>query len=372
MADKYFDDQGISYTIEDIINGMTDWVRVIDRNGNILFLNKAMSQNLSNDCIGEKCYKSLGRSGPCEICTSRSAVFNGKPQIKEEIINGRYFSVMSSPVRNSEGKIAAVVEVLRDITELKQLQKEITEQNKKLKRDLDMAKRLQCSLLPSSFSQDNIKFSYLYKPCETLSGDLIDIYKIDDENIGLYIADVSGHGVSASMLTVFLRSTIDKKELSPAKALGKLYEKYNLVGFEEHHYITVFLAVINTKNPSITFANAGHNAWPILLYNDSFELLKSCGVPLSNWLEKPIYKDSKITLEKGNRIFFYTDGLIEVKNEKNEYFDEKQLIDILMKDHSDPDTTLNNLFNKINDFRGNKKNTADSRDDITMAVIQII
>ena len=103
--------------IRDIIDAMYDWVRVIDRDDCMIYINKAMQQGLADYPAGSKCYEALGRTGPCENCISRKSVFDGKTCEKEEIISDRIFSVMSSPVKNKDGDIIAVVEVLRDITQ---------------------------------------------------------------------------------------------------------------------------------------------------------------------------------------------------------------------------------------------------------------
>lgn len=107
--------------IKDIIDGMFDWVRVLDKDDNIIYVNKAMADGLGCYPIGKKCFNILGRAEPCENCIARKTVFDGYPHEKEEVINGRTFSVMSSPVKNDSGKIIAVVEVLRDVTHMKQL-----------------------------------------------------------------------------------------------------------------------------------------------------------------------------------------------------------------------------------------------------------
>ncbi|MGI6777333.1 MAG: SpoIIE family protein phosphatase [Acetivibrionales bacterium] len=359
-----------SSLIEDIINGMYDWVRVLDRNDNIVYINKAMAEGLNSYPIGKKCYQAIGRSAPCENCVSRKSVFNGQPHEKEENINGRVFSVMSSPVRNKSGEIIYVVEVLRDVTQLKMLQGRISEQNKKLQDDLNLAKKLQCSLLPKEIPEDKVDFSFIYKPCETLGGDFLDIFKIDEEHVGIYIADVSGHGVSASMLTIFLRSSINKKMLSPSQVLRDLYSEFNKYNFGQNLYITVFYAVINVVNKTIMFSNAGHNVPGIIFNYDRFELMRTPGIPISDWLDEPGYQDRSMQLKEGDKIFFYTDGIIEIRNKNKEEFGEERLLDILLNSNSEPSSILNSIIESVCEFTG-KSNPCDIADDVTMALLRI-
>ncbi|GAE89747.1 SpoIIE family protein phosphatase [Acetivibrio straminisolvens] len=359
--------------VEQIINGMYDWVRVIDINDNIIFANDSMSKALGKNLIGEKCYEAIGKSEPCENCTSRKAVFEGTIQSKEEIIGDKIFSVMSSPIRDENGKITSVVEVLRDITEMKKMQKKILEHNKKLQSELNMARRLQCSLLPKELPRDKIDFSYVYRPCEAIGGDFLDIFKIDKDHIGIYIADVSGHGVPASMLTVFLRSSINKRTLSPAEALNQLYKEFNRDYYDQELYITVFYAIIDTKNKSITYSNAGHNASPILFNHESqrFDILRIPGVPISDWIDNPGYTEKSISIAKGDRLFMYTDGIVELRNNKSEQFGEERLLNILLGEKLSPAITLDRIIDAAMEF-ANIKNFNKIIDDITMALLEVI
>jgi phosphoserine phosphatase RsbU/P len=356
--------------ISDIIDGMYDWVRVIDRDDNMIYVNKPMADSLGNSPEGRKCYSALGKVEACENCISRAAIFDGESHMKEEIIGDKFFSVRSSPLRNSEGKIIAAVEVLRDVTEMKLLQKKVMEQNQKLKFDLDLARKLQCSLLPKEIFEEKIAFSFVYKPCETISGDFLDIFKIDDDNIGVYIADVSGHGVAASMLTVFLRASINKKLLSPAKVLTELFAAYNLSSISSDLYMTVFYAVINLKEKTIVYSNAGHNVCPIIFNDKKFEILRVPGIPISNWLESPEYIDRSSTLSVGDSVFFYTDGIIEIKNSRNEQYGEKRLLDILLLNDLAPKTRLDKIVESACEFSGIKKDE-EIPDDITIALLKI-
>ncbi|MDF2523399.1 MAG: putative sensor protein [Clostridiales bacterium] len=359
-----------THFIKDIINGMYDWVRVIDKDNNIIFLNDAMAEGVGSNSIGIKCYNAIGKSSPCENCVSRKAIFDGKSYEKEEVMGNRIFSVMSSPLTNNSGEVIAAVEVLRDITDMKQLQKKIAVQNNKLQEELLTAKRLQYSLLPWNFSDKRISFSFRYNPCEALGGDFLDIFNIDDDHIGLYIADVSGHGVPASMLTVYLRSAIDKKSLSPSAALEKLYTDFNSSNILNDLYITVFYAVINLKDHTITFSNAGHNVIPILFNQNNLEILSSAGIPISDWLISPQYQDHRLPFYMGDRLFLYTDGLVEIRNVNNEQYGEERLLNILLGSKNSIEYTLDEILSQISVFVKDEQ-LINSYDDITMALLEL-
>jgi len=280
---------------------------------------------------------------------------------------------MSSPLRNDTGEIIASVEVLRDITQLKELQDIVMRQNQKLQDDLMIAKKLQCNLLPKDLRQDKVSFSFIYQPCEDLGGDFLDIFEIDNDHIGIYIADVSGRGIPASMLTVFLRSAIDRKSLSPSKVLTSLYKEFYSSNFDHEVYITVFYSIINITNHTIKFSNAGHNVYPIIFnkYDTSrFESLIVPGMPISNWFEEPHYTEVQLDLRKHDRLFYCTDGIIELKNDTQEQFGEERLQKILFSDTSEPSSTLNKIISEACKFAG-IDDSSTVPDDITVAIIDI-
>lgn len=358
--------------IEEIIDGMQDWVRVINKDDTVVFVNKSMRAALGNKVmVGKKCFETLGRKSPCPNCLSRNNCEDWLAR-KEEVIDGKIFAVTSSPLRNQDtGTIEAVIEVLHDITELKELSRELERQNEKLRDDLSMARRLQCSLLPKNqLKTDKLDFSFIYRPCETLGGDFLDIYQIDDDHIGVYIADVSGHGVAASMLTMFLRTALDKSLLSPSKALEQLYAYFNKDGFADELYIAIFYGIIDIKNYTFTYSNAGLNVCPVIFSKDDLKLLRVPGIPISNWVENPEYVEVTIDINPKDRMFFYTDGIIEIRNHEGAQFSEERLIQHLLEAEHQPSHTLSGLVDKAISF-SEREDTNDIMDDITVALIEI-
>jgi sigma-B regulation protein RsbU (phosphoserine phosphatase) len=356
--------------IEDILNGMYDWVRVVDFDNNILYMNRSMREDLGIKTPCGKCYELLGRSEPCINCISRKAILNGISGEKEEVVNDRTFSVMSSPLRDAEGKVIAAVEVLRETTQLRRLYEKTQEQNLILKKDLEMARKLQSSFLPGPIRDPRADLSIIYMPCEALGGDFVDIFYIDSSHIGIYIADVSGHGVQASLLTVFLRSSLNKKQLSPSAALEELYREFNRSRLDEELYISVFYSIIDLDNRTLLYSNAGLNVTPVVYSESRFELLRMPGIPISSWMKKPGYKDGFLNLFPGDRFFLYTDGILEIRNDSNEQFGEDRLLEILLKGQLSPRQALLKIKNSAFSFAG-IKSSEELQDDVTLALLEL-
>jgi sigma-B regulation protein RsbU (phosphoserine phosphatase) len=371
MFSPYYSSDNSSFKfILDILDGMHDWVRVVDRENSVIFMNRSMEESMEQeDLAGKKCYELMGRTDPCDICITRKAVFNGKSFKKEEVYGNRTFSIMSSPIIADDGKIHYAVEVLRDITKEKELENRIIKQNMKLQQDLDMARKLQLQLLPRGLQIPGLDFSYLYHPCDDLSGDMVNLFQIDKEHVGLYIADVSGHGVSASMLTVFLISILSKRTHSPARALYRLFKQFNASDFDRNSYITVFYAIYNLKTHLLSYSNAGHNCIPIICGTESVQKLFMPGIPISNWVDKPDYKDACVYLKPGERLFLYTDGAADQWLGEPEKLIEDNYILSILKDHHIDSKIMLNLISRYIYNRLDVMN-AHQKDDITMAIIQ--
>ena len=364
---------------KNVLDSMLDWVRVIDKDGAVVFMNKAMLSYLQDNPddldFNEVFFQSpTNNIGIMDYELVISTALNNTEYNKEINVGSRVLAVISSPLKNEFDETQFIVEVFRDVTRLKTLQHTILEQNNKFENDLDMAKMLQRKLLPNMSPNERILFNYIYKPCDMLGGDFVDIYNIGKDHLGVYIADVSGHGVSASILTVFLRSTISKRMTSPAEALNMLYREYNSNNFESEVYITVFYAIYDLRNNILTYSNAGHNATPVL-YNktrkDRQILLKSPGLPISNWVDTISYSENSIRVDPGDLLFLYTDGLAEIKNNEKAMFGQDRINESLRSIQGDDHHhMLNEVLNYAYRY-ADITNESMQMDDITMSFIEL-
>ncbi len=330
----------------DVLDGMADWVRVVDKDGMIIYANDAMKKALGGDIVGMMCHRAYCRDKKCAFCITNKSIATGETIQKEEIINGRYYSVKSSPVKNGNGEINAAVEVFRDVTRERKLEIELIDRNKKMRKDLQFAKKIQEKILPKKGNIDNINIDYIYKASEMLSGDMFDIYYIDDENIGIYISDVAGHGVAASMMTMFIRQTmrgIKDDILSPALVLTELHRRFGMLNLELDKYFTIFYGVYNKITNQFKFANAGHNCIPVKFDEDSYELLEVKGYPIAMLFDTMVYEEKRVQLKKGDKILLYTDGITEAKDHNGVEFGVEGILETIKKN---PNNLLEEIENK--------------------------
>lgn len=317
-----------------VLEGMADWVRVIDEKGIVVYANRSMKKALGDDIVGKKCYEVICKSKACNSCITQNSVSTGQILQKEEVINGRTYSVKSSPVKNSSGAIIAAVEVFRNVTRERKLELELINKNRKMSDDLEFSKRLQQKILPKKGQIQNIKLDYIYKPSETLGGDMFDIYEIDKENVGIYISDVVGNGVSASLMTMFIRQTMrlmTDDPTRPSAALQELHKRFLDLDLEAEYYFTIFYGILNTKTKKFKYVNAGHNCMPIR-YNikrDVIEAIENKGFPISSLLSEISFEEKEVQIYSGDKLLFYTDGVTEARDYSGREFGLKRLINTI-------------------------------------------
>lgn len=333
----------------EIVDGMIDWVRVVDKNNMVLYANKKMREELG-EIVGKKCYEVFCTKKNCEYCISKTTIENGSILKKEASIAGRTYTVISSPMKDKSGEVVYSVEVFRDITKEKDLAKKIKEKNKKMSDDINFARNMQIRMLPPKGMYNGLSIDYLYESSELLSGDFFDVFKIDEENTGVYICDVVGHGVSASLLTVFVRQsirTIAKGNIGLNKTMKELHKTFLSLNLDYDKYFSVFLGIYNKTTHEFSYVNAGHNSEPILLKNDGeIVLLNSKGYPIANIFDNVKYDENKLNLSVGDKLFLYTDGITEAKNDENQQYGIERLINTIKKEG----IVLNNLKKSLNEY----------------------
>ena len=227
-----------------------------------------------------------------------------------------------------------------------------------IEREMLSAQRMQQRLLPAGKSMGGVPYSYMNIPCYGVGGDLPDVYELNGQTYGV-LADVSGKGISAGMLSAFVRAGFDRKQPDLAKALSALNVKFNELDQDERSYITVAAVRIDTREKKLRYASAGHNA-PILLKTaEGINEIESPAPPVSNWMPDFVYRENELPFENGNILALVTDGVTECMNAKGELFGVERTESVLLQSHGAEDF-IGKLKTALNVFSGGKFS-----DDIT-------
>lgn len=345
-----------------ILDSIDDLVRVIDLDNNVIYSNNKMPEEIFKDGF------ILDDEKAEEACLEN--IFKDFPEAKivqkEQKIKDRYYSVKSSPIYSND-EVVATVEVFRDITEQKKLEKDLGERGEEMRSDLLLAKRIQTKILPQRGNYGDVEVNYIYSPSEYLSGDIFDVFKIDEDNVGIYIGDVAGHGIASSLMTIFIRQTmhaINKISLSPSDVLSNLQAKFKELKLDAERYFTIFYGIYNRKKMEFKYANAGHNCIPFLYNEDRILMLENYGFPIFGFLENVEFEEKKVSLNHKDKILLYTDGLSEARNEKGEIYTDDRIKRLILKNKGD---ILEEIANDFYEFTGLEK-----KDDIAILLMEIM
>jgi sigma-B regulation protein RsbU (phosphoserine phosphatase) len=242
-------------------------------------------------------------------------------------------------------------------------------EQEKIERELALASQIQKDFLPKENpSCDNFEIAGSNIPCYQVGGDYYDFIDIDPCRLGIVIADVSGKGVSASLLMASLRAALHS-ELDPLYKLEEMVGKLNNFVHRSsapNSFITFFFCELNRKSGEMRFINAGHNPPLILKKNGKIERLESSGLCLGMF-PSSTYEINTITMEPGDMALLFTDGITESRNKKNEEFSEKRLTSLIKKR---PKLSAQKLLDKIHDEVGKFTSGTDQMDDMTLVVIK--
>ncbi|MBP9988799.1 MAG: SpoIIE family protein phosphatase [Ruminococcus sp.] len=245
----------------------------------------------------------------------------------------------------------------------------LTKDKERRDTELDIAARIQKGFLPQEHRvTDSCEFNALMNPARNIGGDMYDYFKIDDTHILVAVGDVSGKGISAAMfmaITFILTRQYAKMNLSP----GEILRSINNILSENNAallFATMFLGIYNSETGELSFANAGHNP-PYLIGSKMAALEVQTGTPLGLF-ENESYQEALIKLDKGNTVFFYTDGVTETINKRKEFFAVERLEQSLKKyNYSEGKSVIAYINDEIHKF----SQGAEQFDDITMMTLTV-
>ncbi len=249
------------------------------------------------------------------------------------------------------------------------LKRYISEAAARIDKELEYAKQIQLSALPTNFpdGEDYSIYAEMIAAKE-VGGDFYDFYKLGDTTVAFLAADVSGKGIPAAMFMMTAK-TIIKDLAESGMAVNDIFTRANEKLCENNEsgmFVTAWMGILDLTTGNVQFANAGHNP-PLLKRADgSFEYLKTRAGFVLAGMEGVRYRAGEITLNKGDRLFLYTDGVPEATNIENKLYGEDRLLSFMNQNASVEATgLLPALKENIDKFVGE----APQFDDITMLML---
>ena len=248
------------------------------------------------------------------------------------------------------------------------LKRYIAEAAARIDKELEYAKQIQLSALPTNFPEDEDFSIYAQMiAAKEVGGDFYDFYKISDKTVAFLAADVSGKGIPAAMFMMTAK-TIIKDLAEGGMAVNDIFTKANEKLCENNEsgmFVTAWMGILDLNTGIVHFANAGHNPPLIKRADGSFEYLKTRAGFVLGGMEGVRYRMGEITLTPGDRLFLYTDGVPEATNTENKLYGEDRLLTFMNQNTSvKAMELLPALKADIDKFVGE----APQFDDITMLI----
>ena len=231
--------------------------------------------------------------------------------------------------------------------QLKRSRQALAHAHERMKKDLDAAARIQASLLPSEeiVEVGGGRVAWRYVPCDELAGDTLGIVPLDETRVGVYVVDVSGHGVPSALLSVTLSRLLTAEPSSsvlwttdagatepriatPAEVMNELYRRFPY-DMQTGQYFTMVYAVLDCENRRLSYASAGHEPMIVIGPNREPEFGTSTGQPIAlvpAMIMKSTYEELTVDIAPGDRIYFYSDGIPEARSSDEEQWGNDRLV----------------------------------------------
>ncbi len=305
---------------------------------------------------------------PLNLITEEAARFSRENRaaahkLREVIRNKDEIGQLADSVDRMEEQIETYI---TDITR-------ITAERERISTELSLATRIQAAFIPHLFPPfpDRPEFS-LYAtmdPAKEVGGDFYDFFLIDEDHLGLVMADVSGKGVPAALFMMASKIILQSCAMlghGPAAILTKTNEAI-CSNNQEQMFVTVWLGILEISTGKLTAANAGHEYPVVKRAEGGFELYKDRHGLVVGAMGGVRYREYELQMAPGDKIFVYTDGVPEANNARNELFGMERMIAALNEDAAaGPEGILKNVRRAVDDF----VEEAEQFDDLTMLCLE--
>jgi len=304
-----------------------------------------MTGYLVADVLGRNCRFLQGPETDAAATAEIRAALSEHRECLVEILNYRrdgttFWNRLSiTPLRDGAGEVTHFIGIQSDVTTRRQAEDGLRKAKEALEQDLRLAARVQQALLPPpEMHAGELRIAHAFHPCDDLAGDGVGVVSLPGNRLGIYLLDVSGHGVGAALLSFtlahLLSPTIEGALLtentgagpsvvSPSRVAARLNRQFPMD--RTRQYFTLVYGDIDPASGRFRYVMAGHPAPVLLPRTGTPATVAGAGLPIG-MIDEATYDDETLTLEPGDRLYCYTDGAIEALNAAEEEFGVGRLL----------------------------------------------
>jgi sigma-B regulation protein RsbU (phosphoserine phosphatase) len=367
-----------------VSDGISAWEELERSSFNIVFTDWMMPGMSGLELIRKIRAAKVGRYVYAIVCTGRSS----RADLVEGLRSGAD-DYIEKPIHEDEllVRLAAgerVIDLERRLEEenrkLEETNQSLTKAYETIRDDLHAAARMQRSLLPSAGDIHGIHCDSLFLPASVVAGDVFNFFPIGSNSVGFYLLDVSGHGIPAAMLSVTLSKVLTTRPEASSPLVQKFGSAYSIrpphealsevndrFQDQDDMYFTMVYGVFDKDSGCLRLAQAGHPA-PILVRKDEPpETLGDGGFPLG-MLPNRSFDPLEYQVEKGDRLFLCSDGILECVNFAGEEFGQERLMKLLNEHRR---SSLDNLLKCLQSTMYQWAGSTEFADDVTLLALEL-
>jgi PAS domain S-box-containing protein len=268
-------------------------------------------------------------------------------------------------VRDEEGDPLYWLGVQYDVTE----QKREAQERERIEQELRIARLIQQTLLPKRLPKlSGYDIAAYYQPAREVGGDFYDTFELEDGRLGLVVGDVTDKGIPAALVMATTRTMLRvsaQRPFPPAEVLKRANEEL-VADIPPNMFITCLYAILDTESGRLVYANAGHDLPYLRHHGSDVEELRARGMPLG-LMPGMEYEEKEITLNRGESVLFYSDGLVEAHDPHHEMFGFPRLQRLVGTHRPGESSLIDFLLSELIKFTGEDW---EQEDDITLVTLE--
>lgn len=269
-----------------------------------------------------------------------------------------------------------------DVTARTRSEQQLQKAHDRLTHELHAAAKMQRSLFPETPPNvGHVRFDWCYTPCDVLAGDLFNVVQLDERFVGVYVFDVSGHGVPAALLTVTvsralarharahlaLKSQVGTLPTAPVQWVAEQLNREFPMDPVTGQYFTLLYGLLDLQTLDFRFVAAGHPGPVHVPREGSASVLETKAFPIGFFPEVS-YQEQSVHLAPGDRLYLYTDGIPDATNPDGQPFGAEQLVETLQRNRA---VSLGDGLNQLADQLRTWQGTGSPDDDMSILAVEV-